>query len=276
MQIDLHSHTHCSDGQLSPQALVDRATNFQIDMLAITDHDTVTALDIAKNYIEDKQLPLELVRGIEISTGWHGFEIHVVGLDIDHRHQAISDIVDKHQAIREKRAVMMAEKLTKCGFEGIYEKAKALAGDGSITRAHFARVLHQQGSVNTMQAAFDKYLGKGKRAYVKPMWSTIEQAVAAIEQAGGHAVLAHPIRYDLSAKWRRRLIEDFKHAGGKGLEIVLPQMNKQQRETMLSYCQDYDFYASMGSDFHFPSKWSDLGRNLTLPENCKPIWQLWQ
>ncbi len=274
-RVDLHSHTKCSDGGLTPQELIERAVNFQIDVLAITDHDTTDAIDIAKAYILEKNHPIKLIKGIEISTAWQGFEIHIVGLNIDEKTPELQQLIKEQQASREIRAIAMGEKLTKCGFENIYQKAKALAGEGSITRAHFAKVLYQQGDVAKMQSAFDKYIGKGKRAYVKPNWCSIEQAIEVIHQAGGTAVMAHPVRYDLSTKWLRRLVVQFKEASGDGLEIVLPQMNNDQRLLMLSFCLEYELHASMGSDFHYPSKWSDLGRNLVMPEGVKPIWQLW-
>lgn len=274
-RIDLHSHTHCSDGGLSPQALIDRAANFQIDILAITDHDTVAALDIAHDYILEKNVPIKLIDGIEISTSWQGFEIHIVGLNINRSHQHLTELISQQQAAREARALAIGEKLTKCGFDGIYEQAKAVAGNGSITRAHFAKLLYQQGHVNSMQKAFDKYIGKGQRAYVKAQWCTVAEAVAAIHAAGGSAVIAHPVRYSLSTKWLRRLIVEFKAAGGHGLEIVLPQMSNDQRRLMLSFCLEYDLAASMGSDFHHPSKWSDLGRNLIMPAGVDTIWSTW-
>ena len=276
LRVDLHSHTNCSDGALTPKELIERAVNFQIDVLAITDHDTVSGLDSAKQTILDKNIPLTLIDGIEISTLWQGFEIHIVGLNIDPEHVQLQSLITAQQQRREDRAIAMGEKLTKCGFNDVYSEAKAMAGEGSITRAHFAKVLLQRGIVSKMQAAFDKYIGKGKRAYVNPNWCSIEEAVATIHAAGGVAVMAHPIRYDLTAKWLRRLIVHFKAADGDGLEVVLPQMNKEQRKIMLSYCAEYDLHASMGSDFHQPNRWSDLGRNLIMPEQAKPIWQLWQ
>ena len=275
LRVDLHSHTNCSDGALTPQELIERAVNFQIDVLAITDHDTVAGLDSAKQTILDKNIPLTLIDGIEISTEWQGFEIHIVGLNIDTSNAELAELITQQQQRRETRALTMGEKLAKCGFADVYQQAKALAGTGSITRAHFAKVLLQQGAVSKMQAAFDKYIGKGKRAYVKPNWCSIVEAVATIHAAGGVAVMAHPIRYDLSTKWLRRLIVDFKAAQGNGLEVVLPQMNNEQRKLMLSFCLEYDLHASMGSDFHQPSRWSDLGRNLTMPEQANPIWQIW-
>ena len=274
-RFDLHTHTTVSDGKLSPIELVDRAVNFQLDVLAITDHDTTNALGIANQYIKQHQLPIELVPGIEISTSWHSFEIHIVGLNIDVENQALKTLIAHQQQARESRAQAIAEKLTKAGVENTLADAQALAKGGSLTRAHFARVIHGRGLVSTMQGAFDKYIGKGKRAFVKPQWCDVATAVDVIHQAGGVAVIAHPMRYDISAKWLRRLIIDFKTAGGDAMEIVLPQMNNDQRRLMLSYCLEYDLYASLGSDFHYPSRWSDLGRNLTLPDNCKPVWQLW-
>jgi len=279
-RIDLHSHTNCSDGGLSPQSLIDRAANFQIDVLAITDHDTVAGLDIAQKHIDEKKIPLKLIDGIEISTAWQGFEIHIVGLNINKNNPELTALIALQQQAREERAISMGEKLAKCGFPSIYADAKEMAGEGSITRAHFAKVLHQQGHVNTMQQAFDKYIGKkgskGQRAYVKPNWCSIKEAIDAVHHAGGSAVMAHPIRYDLSAKWLRRLIVHFSEVAGDGLEVVLPQMNPEQRQKMLGYCQEYDLHASMGSDFHYPNRWSDIGRNLTMPVGAKPIWAQWQ
>ena len=236
LRIDLHSHTNCSDGALSPQELIERAVNFQINVLAITDHDTVNGLVSAKQTILEKNIPLTLIDGIEISTQWQGFEIHIVGLNIDPNHDALKTLIVQQQQRREDRATAMGEKLAKCGFDDVHAEAKALAGKGSITRAHFARVLLHRGVVSKMQAAFDKYIGKGQRAYVNPNWCSIDDAVATIHAAGGVAVMAHPIRYDLSTKWLRRLIVDFKAAEGDGLEVVLPQMNNEQRKLMLNFC----------------------------------------
>ena len=276
LRVDLHSHTSCSDGALTPSALIDRATNLHIDVLAITDHDTVAGLESARAHIKQNELAITLINGIEISTAWEGFEIHIVGLNVDDKNPDLQALIAQQQQARQLRASRIGEKLEKCGFPDITKQALALAGDGSITRAHFARVLVGQGHVTKLQAAFDKYIGKGKRAYVKPTWCDIKQAVDVIHGANGVAVMAHPVRYDLSGKWLRRLVLDFKQSGGDGLEIVLPQMNPAQRNLMLSYCAEYELHASMGSDFHQPSRWSDLGRNLRMPENCHPIWRLWQ
>src|SRR5690606_10967657 len=101
-----------------------------------------------------------------------------------------------------------------------FDDARQMAGVGQVTRAHFARVLVNRGVVDTPEKAFKKYLGKGQRAHVKPIWISIEQAISWIHDAGGKAVLAHPGHYDLSAKWLRRLIVEFKQSGGDGMEVI--------------------------------------------------------
>ncbi|WP_338027441.1 PHP domain-containing protein [Colwellia maritima] len=215
-RIDLHCHTHCSDGSLSPETLIDRAVNYQIAVLAITDHDTVEGFNIAQDYILEKNIPIKLISGIEISTSWQGFEIHIVGLNLDVNNPEFQELISSQKQAREQRAITIGEKLAKCGFVNAYDDAKNLANKGTITRAHFAKVLYQQGHVSTMQKAFDQYLGKKGRntqsAYVKPLWCSIEEAVEVIH-AGGSAVMAHPIRYDLSTKWLKRLITHFKESG---------------------------------------------------------------
>ncbi|WP_371186222.1 RNase RNM [Thalassotalea maritima] len=275
IRVDLHSHTTCSDGALSPQELVFRASNFQIEQLAITDHDTISAYPIAKSYIEEQQLALRLISGIEISTMWNNFEIHIVGLNVDVDNPSLLALIAQQQHAREQRAVLMANKLAKAGFADCDIHAKQYAQGGTITRAHFARVLLERGAVSSMQKAFDKYIGKGQRAYVKPLWCDIAKAVATIHAAGGKAVIAHPMKYDLSTKWLRRLIVDFKDVNGDAMEVASPQMNDQQRQLLLQLCNEYQLQASVGSDFHAPGRWTELGRHLQLDSEVPRVWQHW-
>lgn len=271
MRIDLHSHTTCSDGRLTPQELVLRATNMQLDVLAITDHDTMAALPQAQAYIEQQGLKLKIIQGVEISTEWQNREIHIVGLGVSETPQMATFLAEQREKRRE-RARKIAEKLEKAGVTGIYEEALSLAGGDTISRAHFAKVMLDKGVVTKMQQAFDKYLGKGKKAYAKADWLEMKVAIALIKEAGGIAVLAHPSRYDLSAKWVRRLVKAFADDGGQAIEVALTQQQKTEREFLASLCQEHDLMASMGSDFHYPTPWLELGRNLFLPEECKPVW----
>ena len=276
IKIDLHSHTHFSDGTLSPQELIDRAHNMQLDVLAITDHDTVASIPEALIYQSSQKRPLQIVPGVEISTSWHNFDIHILGLNVDYQDEVFLERLAEQSRRRESRALLIDEKLQKAGVQGIYEKAKLLAGKGQITRAHFARVMVSTGVVKDMDTVFRKYLGKGKRAHVKPQWIGIAEAVSWIKDAGGKAVLAHPGHYDMTAKWLRRLVNEFSEAGGDGMEVVHSHLSPERKKLLADLANDNGLLGSAGSDFHYPNRWSELGRNLTLPEGMRPVWHDWQ
>lgn len=273
---DLHSHTTASDGELSPEELVERAIERQINVLAITDHDTTAAITPANDYIAEKNLPLTLISGVEISTLWENIEIHIVGLNIDINYNAMKTLLSSQSQCRETRAMMIGERLEKAGIANAFEGAKALAYGGQVTRGHFARFLVNEGHVASVNKVFKRYLAKGKTGYVPPQWCSIGDAVTAIHEAGGVAVLAHPGRYGLSSKWLKRLTLYFKQLGGDAIEVAQCQQPPQEREQHAALAQLYGLKASLGSDFHRPCSWIELGRNLWLPSGVEPVWSLWQ
>ncbi|QAV24530.1 RNase RNM [Proteus hauseri] len=273
---DLHSHTTASDGELSPEELVERAVERQINVLAITDHDTTAAIEPATRYITEKNLPLTLISGVEISTLWENIEIHIVGLNIDIGHDVIKSCLASQSQCREERAKMIGERLAKAGIPNAWEGAKALAQGGQVTRGHFARFLVNAGHVDSVNKVFKRYLAKGKTGYVPPQWCSIDDAVTAIHAAGGVAVLAHPGRYGLSSKWLKRLTLYFKQQGGDAIEVAQCQQPPQEREQHGALAQSFELKASLGSDFHRPCSWIELGRNLWLPGGVEPVWTLWQ
>lgn len=273
MRFDLHSHTTASDGVLTPEELMLRADVRQLDAIAITDHDTLSGLNEAKQAISNSNLKVNLVNGVEISTKWHGYEIHIVGLCVDLDDDALNQSLATQLNHREIRAQAVSAKLAKQGVENAYDKAKAIAKGEAVSRTHFAKVLIEEGAVTHFEQAFKKFLGKGKKAYVSPNWMDIVSAIKLIKRAGGIAVLAHPIRYDMSNKWLTKLIQEFSELGGDALEVGLNQISLNQKLHMARLAQQFELYSSQGSDFHAPAKWADLGRNLSLTEKCKPVWQ---
>jgi 3',5'-nucleoside bisphosphate phosphatase len=273
LKIDLHSHTTCSDGTLTPTELLQRAEIKHVNVLALTDHDCTDGLNEALEYLESTNSKLELVNGVEISTQWHGFEIHIVGLAIDPSNNDLMNLLKSQVDKRTLRAKAVGEKLAKKGFPNVYEEALKLANGPIISRTHFAKALIAAGVVQNFEQAFKKYLGKGKGAYVSANWTSIEEAVKVIKKAGGISVIAHPTRYDLSNKWLRRLIEQFSEAGGDAIEVGLSQINPDQKKFVSSLAKEHKLYSSLGSDFHSPTRWTELGRGITLTEECTPIWQ---
>ncbi|KJY75894.1 RNase RNM [Vibrio nigripulchritudo] len=275
MKIDLHSHTTASDGRLSPEQLIDRAIEFRVQVLAITDHDTVDGLSVAHSYIRKNDIDLTLIDGIEISTVWQNKDIHIVGLNIDREHPALQTLIHEQKRRRAERSELIAQRLAKATREGVLEEVREIAGDASVTRAHFAKWLVDNGYAKTMQQVFKKYLTRNNPGYVPPSWCSIEDAVTAIHAAGGQAVLAHPGRYQLTAKWVKRLITAFCEAGGDAMEVAQPQQAQQERRNLADYAIQYKLLASQGSDFHYPSPWMELGRNLWLPAGVEPVWKDW-
>ncbi|MGL6313717.1 RNase RNM [Vibrio sp. WXL103] len=276
MRIDLHSHTTASDGRLTPQALIDRAMSFDLDVLAITDHDTLEGLAPAHQYIQDNQLPIQLINGIEISTVWQNKDIHIVGLNVDPDSSALQALIEQQKRHRESRAELIAHRLAKATREGVLEEVKQIAGDAPVTRAHFAKWLVEEGFAKNPQQVFKKFLTRNNPGYVPPAWCSMSDAVEAIHQAGGQAVLAHPGRYQLTAKWVKRLLAAFVEAGGDAMEVAQPQQAQQERRNLADYAIQYKLLASQGSDFHYPSPWMELGRNLWLPAGVEPVWKDWQ
>lgn len=269
---DLHSHTTASDGLLTPTALVSRAVDMRVSVLAITDHDTTAGLDEAQDAIAQQGLPLRLIPGVEISTLWENHEIHIVGLGMDSAHPALTRLLQQQAECRQSRAEQIAARLEKNRIPDALAGAQRLATGGQITRAHFARYLIELGIAANMNQVFKKYLAKGKIGYVPPQWCTIPQAIEAVHQSGGVSVLAHPGRYDLTAKWLKRLLATFAENGGIAMEVAQCQQAPDERTQLGRYARDFNLMASQGSDFHLPCAWIELGRKLWLPADVEPVW----
>lgn len=274
-KFDLHSHTCCSDGGLTPQALIQRAVQYGINVLAITDHDTVAGLPMAQQYIDDHQLSIQLIPGVEISTVWANQEIHLVGLQVDAHDPLLIERLDTQLAKRQARAHAIAARLKRVGIDDAYLHVASLAQGAAISRSHFAQYLINIGKVKDFSAAFKRYLGRGQCGYVPSQWVALPTAIEWIHQAGGLAVLAHPSRYGLTTKWLKRLLTDFAQGGGDAMEVAMCQQTPKERTLLGQYAQQFNLLCSVGSDFHFPSQWRELGKNLYLSERYLPVWHNW-
>jgi predicted metal-dependent phosphoesterase TrpH len=201
--------------------------------------------------------------------------LHIVGLNIDPNNPALSEGIAQQQKIRDLRAKQIAEKLEKKKIFGAYEFVTQAAGNGEITRSHFADFLLTHQHVTTQQEAFDRYLSKGKPAFVPTVWASLEETVAWIKAAGGVAVVAHPLRYKLSVKWMNRALAVFKQAGGQGIEVVTGRASLDEIRISQQFAEKHQLYASAGSDFHAPDNlYLELGRLAAMPGGLKPVWEL--
>ena len=307
--IDFHCHTNASDGGLSPSELIDRAYGRGLNAIAITDHDLTAgvadameraALLNAKLLNGDADAPVEtyikenaevngvdngelhrapsertliVIPGVEFSTTWYDEQIHIVGLGIDPNNDSLKDLEAKLKVARTQRAVAIGEKLKRLGFDRPYERCCEQAREGaSITRGNYARLIFQDGKAKSVDDAFHKFLRRGQDAYVKSVWGPIEETVEVIKAAGGIAVLAHPRRYKISNMRLRKLVYEFKKAGGEAIEVSSSQQRQLDRDYLVQLCHKYEMLASLGSDFHNEGFHRDLGQNIDLPSDVTPVW----
>jgi predicted metal-dependent phosphoesterase TrpH len=271
---DLHTHSTASDGAYSPAELVHQAAAAGVTVLALTDHDSTAGLDEAETGAIEAGI--QLIPGVEISATWAEKTIHIVGLQIDRHCDVLVQGLSVLQATRLERAQEIGRRLDRHGIPGTFEVARHMAGEGMITRTHFARHLVELGLAGSVKDVFERFLTRGKPGYVPTRWAEMADAIAWIREAGGVAVLAHPQRYKLTASWMRRLIGEFKECGGAGLEVVSGTASPSDTQSSAEYARRFGLYASAGSDFHSPeTAWLKLGRLPPLPSDLSPVWTLW-
>ncbi len=271
-KIDLHSHTLISDGTLTPNDLVERAKAKGVEMLAITDHDTVDAYEQLSPASYDG---LKIIPGVELSTQWRGVGVHVVGLNLSLDSASIKEGVARQEKARADRAQIIAKRLTKLVGPIDFNRVSEIANHSQIGRPHFAQHLVELGVVKNISTAFKKYLGDGKPGDVKQCWAELPNIIDWIVKAGGVAVLAHPLKYKMTWTKRSALLDDFIVAGGRGMEVVSGQQTKQETDRLARLCVEKGLLASCGSDFHQSSQWSEIGAMSAFPTACKPIWLDW-
>jgi len=244
MPADLHLHTTTSDGSLTPRELLDKALTLGLDIIAITDHDTVDGLYAIEGY---EYQGLEIIPGIEFSTDYREHEVHILGYGIDIRNKDLTTQLTHLQAERVQRTKEMIERLAELGYPIDYERVKQLAGTGTVGRVHIAQALIERGYIRTISEGFTRFLNHDAPAYVSRKKLTFSAAIELIHNAGGVAVLAHPglINDDM-------IVKDIIAAGIRGLEVVHPGHNNEMEEKYYQMAQAYNLVPTGGSDSHGP------------------------
>lgn len=267
--VDLHTHSLASDGALAPAALVAAAAAAGVTALALTDHDTLAGLAEAEAAASGHGL--RFVPGIELSAGWNGTTLHVLGLGIDPAAARLRDGVAAQRAVRIARADEIAARLERAGCGDAVAHARA-SGERALTRTHFAAGLVATGRCRDQQHAFDRWLGRGRPGFVQGGWTTLAEALAWIVDAGGAASLAHPLRYRFSGGALRRLCDEFKAEGGAALEVVTGRANEDQVRSLAQHARRAGLAGTRGSDFHGPgAPWSMLGALAPFPSGVTDL-----
>lgn len=245
--IDLHNHTTASDGALSAAALVERAHGLGIRVMAVTDHDTVAALPAAR--VAAERLGVRLLAGVEISATHDGGSLHVLGYLFDETHLALRDTLAKLIGGRDARNLTIVRKLTDLGMPLTIDEVRARA-DGTVGRPHFAAAMMARGYVGSVQEAFERWLKDGRPAFVDKEVLTPAEAIDVIHDAGGIAVLAHPLTYGRSADKIEPLIRSLAADRIDGIEVDYGPYSAGERGMLRCFADRYSLLATGGSDFH--------------------------
>ena len=272
MKADLHNHSYYSDGVLSPSEVVGLAHEAGCDLFSLTDHDTTDGLGEAVNAAAN--LPMELVSGVEISAFWRNMTIHIVGLGVDVDNETLQTGLRYNQQLRAERAEKIALGLRRAGIADAMEKTQALTQTPMITRTHFAQMLIKEGYCKDMKSVFRRFLVGRKPGGTRVEWKEFDEVIDWIHAAGGKAVLAHPFRYRMTNTKIKKMLLDFKEAGGDAMEVITATSTQEEIKWGAMWAEEFNLLSSCGSDFHgWPNQRIRMGHLVELPESSKPVWR---
>jgi len=272
MKADLHNHSYYSDGVLSPSEVVNLANESGCNLFSLTDHDTTDGLDEAIEAAAE--LSLNLITGVEISAFWRNMTIHIVGLDIDVDNQFLQAGLQHNQALRAERAEKISLGLRRAGIADAMDKTKALSKTPMLTRTHFAQMLIQEGYCKDMKTVFRRFLVGKKPGGVRVQWKEFDEVIGWIHSAGGKAVLAHPFRYRMTNTKIKKMLLDFKEAGGDGMEVVTATSTPDEMHWSEQWAKEFNLLSSCGSDFHgWPNQRIKMGQLADLPKPSNEVWR---
>lgn len=246
--IDLHVHSNASDGSYTPSEVADLAIAAGISAIALTDHDTIDGIPEIIKYTEDKKLTV--VPGIELSCYYNNREIHILGFYADYQNEGLIRELKELKAAREERNLKMVMLMQKDGLPVTMEKLLHGNPDSVITRAHFARVLVEEGVCKDKDAAFKKYIGIGCKYYLPKEKVSCEKAMSILNRYSKGAFLAHPLLYHLNFNQIEELVIYLKTLGLKGIEAYHSSNNSYECDRIRSIALKHDLLISGGSDFH--------------------------
>ena len=257
---DLHCHSTASDGRLSPEALLARAIDRRIEVLSLTDHDTLKGV---KELIARADSSIQIIPGLELTASWNNRVLHIIGLGVDENDRNLNRYLEHLDVLRQARADKICERLVKQGVsrEPLFSAVKENSAGAIVGRPHIAKSLVDMGVVNSEQAAFKQYLGTGKTGDVKMDWPSFTDAISVINGAGGEAVLAHPTKYKMTFTKIRAVVNDFVAGGGSAIEVSYTGISPNHQADLERLARKMDIMVSAGSDFHSPSHgWTDVGK----------------
>lgn len=249
--VDLHTHTIFSDGLFSPEELVAEAGNRNLSAVAITDHDSVGAIERA--IAAGKQHGVEIVPGVEMSCNADGIDVHMLGYYLDYQAQDVLGFFENVRLHREERARKMIEKLEELDVKVPMERVMAAAQGGAVGRPHVAQAMVEAGAVPNVEQAFRRYISYEGPAYVPKMKLTPGEAIGFIKQHNGVAVIAHPATYR-----NDNAVYSAIAAGVDGIEVWHPDHGPRETSRYNEIAQKNRLLMTGGSDCHGGRKYNHV------------------
>jgi predicted metal-dependent phosphoesterase TrpH len=247
LTLDLHLHSTVSDGRLGPSELVRYAHQEGVTVMALTDHDNTDG--VAEAQLTGDQLGLRVLPGIELSTDVPGASIHVLGVFLDYQQPRFQETVRQFREARLTRAQQMVDRLAELGAPISLSRVFEIAGEGSVGRPHVAMALMEAGHVQSIEEAFERFIGRNGPAYFEGFRLEPAEAVQLIHSAGGFASWAHP--NELEGKHWRDYLPTLLDAGVDGLEAYYSKdYPPEVPAALLEACAAHDLVPTVGSDFH--------------------------
>lgn len=250
--VDLHVHSNASDGTFSPSQVVELAKNAGLDAFALTDHDTTAGVPEALE--KGRDLNIEVIPGIEVSSSFDGTEIHILGLFVNSDDPVLAAMLEKMRISRGRRNEKMLENLAADGISFTKEELCGDNPDTIITRAHIAHALVAKGICSGMDQAFKKYLQYGGRYCPQKKHLSPEEVVKTLISNGAFVALAHPFQYKFGDKKTEELIAHMADLGMKGLEVYHSSNNKLESMKLQEMAVRHHLLPTGGSDFHGGNK----------------------
>jgi 3',5'-nucleoside bisphosphate phosphatase len=247
VSVDLHLHSTVSDGRLPPADLVRLAHAHGVRTMALTDHDSTDGVAEAERV--GAELGMRVIPGVELSTDLPGASIHILGLFLDYRDLRFQETVRQFRDARLTRAQQMVDALAALGAPISIERVFEIAGEGSVGRPHVAQALLEAGHIQSIEEAFERFIGHGGPAYFEGFRLEPHEAVELIHQVGGLAVWAHPVELDgkVWGDYLPRLVR----AGVDGLEAYYSkEYGPEYPRLLLDACATHGLVPTVGSDFH--------------------------
>lgn len=245
--IDLHTHSTCSDGLLTPTALLTLAARRGLAAIALTDHDTVAGLPEALAH--STVTGVEVLPGIEISSGFDGVSLHILGYGFNHEQPAFLAFLEKLQLARHNRNQGILERFQALGISITEEELTQVAGD-QVGRPHFARLLVRKGRAKNTQDAFARYLKRGCPAFVEHVKPQADEVISRLTEANGLPVLAHPACSDPGLEKIPALVARLKDYGLAGLEAFYPTHSQKICRLLQALAAKHGLLLSGGTDYH--------------------------